>query len=144
MNNSLLEKAQRDYPIGTEYIGIRDGDTETVNYTPRWVEGQDGNIEGGRDYIYRDGEWAKIVMPVENSLPEKWYMMLDNLSDEELELCNEWRRSVCTIRKYSRLESYYTLLNCHSDESYYYGSDCIDTIKAERWANGIKEITFEF
>ena len=216
MNNSLLEKAQRDYPIGTEYIGIRDGDTETVVYTPRWIEGQDGNIEGGRDYIYRDGEWAKTVMPktfeigkwyrnthwqskagkVEsynddrvlfseyissrgkhmyfnfentssdtfievplseiqqylpinhpdnrsNSIPEKWYMVLDGLSDKELKLCNEWRRSVCTIRKYSRLASYYTLLNCHPDESYYYGSDCVDTIKAESWANGIKEITFE-
>jgi hypothetical protein len=72
MNNSLLEKAQRDYPIGTEYIGIRDGNIETVNYTPRWVEGQDGNIEGGFDYIYRDGEWAKIVMPKKFDIG-KWY-----------------------------------------------------------------------
>lgn len=72
MSNSLLEKAQRDYPIGTEYIGIRDGDTETVIYTPRWIEGQDGNIEGGRDYIYCDGEWAKIVTPKKFDIG-KWY-----------------------------------------------------------------------
>jgi len=142
MNNSLLEKAQRDYPIGTEYIGIRDGNIKTVNYTPRWVEGQNGNIEGGFDYIYLEGEWAKIVMPVKNSLPEKWYMMLDNLSDEELEVCNEWRRSVCTTRRAHTIEQHHMLLNCHEDGSYYYGHTHLESLKDEKWAYGIKEITF--
>jgi hypothetical protein len=143
MKNSLLEKAQRDYPIGTEYIGLRDGNTETVNYTPRWVEGQDGNIEGGFDYIYLEGEWAKIVIPVENSLPEKWYMMLDNLSDEEIEVCNEWRRSICTTRRAHTIGQHHILLNCHEDGSYYYGHTHIESLEDEKWAYGIKEITFD-
>lgn len=219
MNNNLLEKAQRDYPIGTEYIGIRDGDIETVRHTPSWVH---ENIEGGLDYIYFEGKWAKIVTPVENglprqyivvttnaeetnkvsthikgystdytkyeyvichdglldpnkkdsniwdripngvehfptltyqewfnlahptnSVPEKWYMMLDNLSDEELELVREWRDGICITYRHHTLHKYHTLLNCHTDGSYYYGVGDARTLKGESWANGIKEITFE-
>jgi hypothetical protein len=215
MNNRLLEKAQRNYPIGTEYIGLRDGDTETVRYTPRWVEGQDGSIEGGTDYIYRDGEWAKIVMPKKfeigkwyrkthwqskagkvksyyneevsfseyiseggkhmyfnfenpssdtfievplseiqqylpinhpdnhSNIPEKWYMLLNSLSNKELEQCNEWRRCVCTSRAHASLEQHHILLNCHEDGSYYYGAPRVYDLRNESWANGIKEITFE-
>lgn len=60
----LLEKAKRDYPIGTEYIGLRDNEPYTARTSPSWVpKGYNDyyGIEVGTDYIYRDGKWAKIV-----------------------------------------------------------------------------------
>ena len=78
-----------------------------------------------------------------SNIPEKWYMLLDGLSDEGLEVCNEWRKSVCTIRAYASLEQHHILLNCHEDGSYYYGTSRVYDLKNESWANGIKEITFE-
>ena len=80
---------------------------------------------------------------MKNNLPEKWFMMLDNLSDEELEVCNEWRRSVCATYRTRTLGQHHMLLNCHEDGSYYYGHIHKESLKDEKWAYGIKEITFD-
>lgn len=60
----LLEKAKRDYPIGTEYIGLRDNEPYTARLTPSWIpKGRDDyyGIQVGTDYVYREGKWAEIV-----------------------------------------------------------------------------------
>lgn len=66
----LLEKAKRDYPIGTKYIGLRDNEPYTARTSPSWVpSGRDDyfGIHVGTDYVYREGKWADIVT---NDIPE--------------------------------------------------------------------------
>ena len=62
----LLEKAKREYPIGTEYIGLRDNEPYTARLSPSWVPKGCNDyfgIQVGTDYVYRDGKWAEIVIP---------------------------------------------------------------------------------
>jgi hypothetical protein len=79
---------------------------------------------------------------IEEGLPEKWYMQLNDLSNEELEQCDEWRKSICTNHKTDILEWDHTLVNCHHDGSYYFAS-AVETLLDWDWAKGSKEITFE-
>ena len=60
----LLAKAKRDYPIGTEYIGLRDNEPYTARLTPSWIPkgcNEYYGIQVGTDYVYREGKWAEIV-----------------------------------------------------------------------------------
>jgi hypothetical protein len=79
---------------------------------------------------------------IEEVLPEKWYMQLYDLSNEELKQCDKWRKSICTNYKAKSLEWDYILVNCHHDGSYYF-ADPVETLPRWGWAEGIKEITFE-
>jgi hypothetical protein len=163
MQKDLLEEAVRRYPIGTKFKSefsdngtIREVKPYRNHTTCEWY--WDTHAKGIRSanglynampnacsnpLIYEDGKWAEIVTSAEDTIPEKWYMLLDNLSDEEIELCNKWRRSVCTTRRAHTIEQHHILINCHEDGSYYYGHAHIKSLKGESWANGIKEITFE-
>jgi len=60
----LLEKAERDYPIGPESIGLRDNEPYTARLSPSWVPKRCNDYYGiqvGTDYVYREGKWAEIV-----------------------------------------------------------------------------------
>ena len=60
----LLEKAKRDYPIGTEYIGLRDNEPYIARTSPSWVPNRYNEYYGiqvGTDYVYMEGKWADIV-----------------------------------------------------------------------------------
>jgi len=164
MQKDLLEEAERRYPIGTKFKSefsdngtIREVKPYSRHHTTcEWY--WDTHAKGIRSanglynampnacsnpLIYENGKWAEIVTSAEDTIPEKWYMLLDDLSDEGLELCNEWRRGVCESRRSHAIGPHHILLNCHEDGSYYYGHAHISSLKDESWANGIKEITFE-
>lgn len=67
---SNLERAKREYPIGTKFIAPDNGRTYTVK--GNWYE-VSGNIlcyndvSSGGQYLFRDGIWAEII-----SLEELW------------------------------------------------------------------------
>jgi hypothetical protein len=72
LEKDLLDRARREYPIGTiyeglDYIGTRLGREWEVEREPRiYTIGNDlGDIyiEGGYDYIFVRGTWAKIIEP---------------------------------------------------------------------------------
>jgi hypothetical protein len=79
---------------------------------------------------------------IEEILPEKWYMRLNGLSDEELEQCDKWRKSICTNYKTNSLEWDHILVNCHEDRSYYFNG-VVENLMDWDWAKGSEEITFE-
>jgi hypothetical protein len=100
-----------------------------------WIDKGDSNQMDGSYYP----EHFEVI---EETLPEKWYMQLNDLSNEELEQCDEWRKSICTNHKTDILKWDHTLVNCHHDGSYYFAST-VETLLDWDWAKGIKEITFE-
>jgi hypothetical protein len=100
-----------------------------------WIDKGDSNQMDGSYYP----EHFEVI---EEVLPEKWYMRLNDLSNEELEQCDEWRKSICTNHKTDILKWDHTLVNCHHDGSYYFAS-AVETLLDWDWAKGSKEITFE-
>jgi len=66
---NLLEKAIRDYPIGTVYRSVMSGDVHTVLSTPEYYNKKCDIIAGG-NYIYYNDRWAEIISsPVPKQLP---------------------------------------------------------------------------
>lgn len=100
-----------------------------------WIDkGDSGQMDGSY--------YPEHFEVIEEGLPEKWYMQLNDLSDEELKQCDKWRKSVCTNHKTDSLEWDHILVNCHHDGSYYFAS-AVETLLDWDWAKGSKEITFE-
>lgn len=58
-----LERAQREYPKGTEYISAYTEKTRISN--GKFSQEPEGNIVSDGNYIYYNGEWSKIVSKVE-------------------------------------------------------------------------------
>ncbi len=129
-----------NYSRRYQYVICHDGLLDTDKKDSNLWDRIPSEVEHFPTLTYQ--EWFNLAHPT-NTIPEKWYMLLDNLSDEGLELVNEWRRSVCTTRRAHTIEQHHILLNCHEDGSYYYGHARISCLKDESWANGIKEITFD-
>jgi hypothetical protein len=100
-----------------------------------WIDkGDSGQMDGSY--------YPEHFEVIEEGLPEKWYMQLNDLSDEELKQCDKWRKSVCTDYKKVSLEWDHILVNYHDDGSYYFAGP-VETLPHWGWAEGIKEITFE-
>jgi hypothetical protein len=76
-NKEILEKAKKDYPIGTIYNGLEgDGSEDGTEYNlvakfeARWTTVGE-RIEVGRRFIYANHKWATIVskpVPAESLL----------------------------------------------------------------------------
>jgi hypothetical protein len=100
-----------------------------------WIDkGDSGQMDGSY--------YPEHFEVIEEGLPEKWYMQLNGLSDEELKQCDKWRKSVCTECKINILAWDHILVNFHPDRSYYFAGP-VETLPHWDWAKGIKEITFE-
>jgi hypothetical protein len=122
--------------------------TNNFGNTLRYI----GNIPDRNRYSHNRTvfeEWDKDIFLEYceiKPIPEKWYMELKDLTDEELKMCNDWRKNNCTGYRDRTLYSYHTLVNCHHDGSLFYAIPLLNNIEplmSESWAEGIKPITFE-
>ncbi len=73
VTEEMLEKAKRDYPIGTIYIplsnsGSKEFTKRTAYRKPRELN---SGIDVGFGYIYYHNKWAEIVKPIE-TIHELW------------------------------------------------------------------------
>jgi ssRNA-specific RNase YbeY (16S rRNA maturation enzyme) len=123
-------------PTGSTAIIVGIDDYYNMLIQIKWIDkGKSNQMDG-----FYNPEHFEVI---EEPLPEKWYMSLDSLSDEEIKQCNEWRKSVCTACHEHSLNCNHLLLNCHNDGSYYFSSSNIGDLKYYRFADKIEEITFE-
>lgn len=100
-----------------------------------WIDkGDSGQMDGSY--------YPEHFEVIEEGLPEKWYMRLNDLSNKELKQCDKWRKSVCTDCKNDSLNWSHLLVNCHRDGSYYFAGP-VETLPYWDWAQGSEEITFE-
>lgn len=80
----LLEKARRDYPVGTKFTNIFNNSNKICTVTKNNHNISFGDIAVNADrphdgatnsstYIYYKGKWAEIIYNPENYSPEKIY-----------------------------------------------------------------------
>lgn len=92
----LLEKAIKDYPIGTKFYSIANPDriivaahTPLFSRSKRYIGTTDNGYNG---VVYCEGKWAKIISKPEQefTLPEYWHIKVDKDNRKILE---KWRTS---------------------------------------------------
>jgi len=99
-NEGRLAYAKKHYPIGTKYIPVyRNGNNwekhliQTVSFNASLFE--DGRIEGGKGYIYANGEWAEIIKEeVKETIMETQKLSRQGLKEIHSVACTSWKKTL--------------------------------------------------